>query len=196
MDFIDRVFERVPRSAPDKYHFECWRFGDKPTSEGLGLMPTRGIDVERVVAAILDVDHYAGNLDHVLEARTIKDALNKPPKALHCYELVEIPVVAKIHNEFMLEDRGERQGFRVVAWSQLDDATTRLDPKKAARGDFNEGAWLIKPDLLGYALTSAPRRSDVGMLRFAALTKGADALAPSVFKGNLECLLKWVGRRR
>ena len=196
MAYLDRVFQHIPRSAPTKYQFECWRFGDKPTSEGLGLMPTRSLDVEKVVAAILDVDHYTGNIDHVLEARTIADALHKPPKALHCYELVEIPVVAKIHNEFMLEDQGDRDGFRVVAWRQLDDQTTKLDPKRAARGDFNEGAWLIKPDLLGYTLTSAPRRSDVGMLKFAALTKGADALAPNIFKGNLECLLRWVGRRR
>ena len=194
MDFIDRVFEHIPRSAPTKYNFECWRFGNKPTSEGLGLLPVR-VDVEQVVAAILDLDHYVGNIDHVLEAHTIQDALHKPPKVLHCYELVEIPVVAKIHNEFLLEDRGERQGFRVVAWTQLDDATTRLNPKKAARGDFNEGAWLIKPDLLGYTLTSSPWREDVGLLRFTALTKGADALAPNIFKANLECMLKWLGRR-
>ncbi|MBN2359244.1 MAG: hypothetical protein JXR83_07300 [Deltaproteobacteria bacterium] len=195
MEYLDRVLERLPRRAPTSYHFECWRHGSKPTSEGLGLLPVRDIDSEQLVAAVMDVDHYVGNIGHVLEARTIPDGLHRPPKVLHCYELVDIPVVARIQNEFLLEDRGEREGYRVMSWRQIDDATARLDPKKGARGDFTEGAWLVKPGLLGYALSSAPRREDVGLLKFTALTKGADALAPGIFKANLECMVKWVGRR-
>ena len=47
---------------------------------------------------------------------------------------------------------------------------------------------------MGYALSSAPRKSDVGRLKFAALTKGADASAAKVVKGNIEGMIRWSKR--
>jgi hypothetical protein len=56
------------------------------------------------------------------------------------------------------------------------------------------GAWLLKPGVVGYALSSAPQKSDVGRLKFAALTKGADAIAAKVLKGNLDGMVRWSKR--
>ena len=56
------------------------------------------------------------------------------------------------------------------------------------------GAWLIRPDAVAYALSSAPRRDDVGRLKFAALTKGADAGASSMVKANIEGMIAWSKR--
>ena len=48
---------------------------------------------------------------------------------------------------------------------------------------------------LGYALSSAPRRDDVGFLKFKALTSGADAAASRVVKSNIEGMARWASRR-
>jgi hypothetical protein len=195
MEFLDRVMKHLPRGAPSSYHFECWRHGDKPTSEGVGLLPVPDVDPGKLIAHILDVDHYVGNVDHVLEARVIKDPQLVPPKGVHLYEKIHVPLVSKIQMELALVDRGEVNGFRVLTWHQLDQETARLNPKDAARSDYNVGAWLVKPGQVGYALASAPRREDVGLLKFKALTSGADALAPKVMRANIECVAAWARRR-
>lgn len=195
MQFLDRVMKHLPRGPLNGYHFESWRFGDKPTSEGLGLLPVPDADPEKIVACILDVDHYVGNVDHVMEARIIPDAQLVPPKSVHIYEKINVPMVSKIQMELALVDRGEINGFRVVSWHQLDQETARLNPKTAARSDYNVGAWLMKAGQVGYTLASAPRREDVGLIKFKALTSGADALAPKVMRANIECVSGWARRR-
>ena len=49
--------------------------------------------------------------------------------------------------------------------------------------------------VVGYALASAPKKQDVGRLKFAALTKGADAAASKVLKANIEGMARWAARR-
>jgi hypothetical protein len=44
------------------------------------------------------------------------------------------------------------------------------------------------------ALSSAPRKDDVGRLKFAALTTGADAAAPALVKASVEGMVKWSRR--
>lgn len=192
--FLDRVFARVPRN-PSRFEFTHWQFADRPTSEGFGLLPAPGVDVDKLAACVMDVGRYVGNIDYVEETRVIADPRFVMPKAVRFYQRVKVPVLAEIQMELVLEDHGLRDGFRVLAWSQLDAETEKLDPKRGARSDYNLGAWLIRPDAVGYALSSAPKKDDVGRLKFAALTKGADAGAAQVVKANIEGMIKWSRRR-
>ena len=56
-------------------------------------------------------------------------------------------------------------------------------------------AQVAAPGRLGYALGSAPRRDDVGFLKFKAMTAGADAAATRVLRANIEGLGRWAARR-
>jgi hypothetical protein len=56
------------------------------------------------------------------------------------------------------------------------------------------GAWLLKSDMVAYALSSAPSKKDVGRLKFAALTRGADAGATQVVKANIRGMVGWSRR--
>jgi len=141
----------------------------------------------------MDVDHYVGNVDYVDECRAVSDPSCNPPESVRFYQRVKIPLLGGVQHELVLKDLGELDGWRVLAW-HLHDATKDLNAKKAARSEYNVGAWLIKPDALGYALSSAPRKSDVGRLKFAALTKGADAGAAKVVQANIEGMLRWSQR--
>jgi hypothetical protein len=54
---------------------------------------------------------------------------------------------------------------------------------------------LAAPGIVGYALGSAPKRDDVGLLKWKALTSGADAAASRVLKANLEAMARWAAKR-
>ena len=192
--FIDRVWQHLPSSVPSQFHIARWRFDGRPTGEALGLLPAPGIDVAAVAARILDVDRYRGNVDHVEECRSIADARFSPPQSVRFYQRVKLPVLGAVQSEMALRDLGERDGWRVLAWDMLAPETNALNPRQGARMDYNVGAWLIRPDALGYALSSSPSRKDVGRLKFAALTKGADAGAGPILKGNIEGMLRWSRR--
>jgi hypothetical protein len=157
------------------------------------LLAAKGVDVEAVVRRIMDVDHYVGNVEYVDECRTVPDASASPPASVRFYQRIKVPLLGGVHHELFMEDLGERSGYRVLAW-YLHDATDKLDPKRAARSDYNLGAWLVSGSAVGYALSSAPRKSDVGMLKFAALTKGADASAPKIVRANIEGMLRWASK--
>ena len=53
---------------------------------------------------------------------------------------------------------------------------------------------LLADDAVGYALSSAPRKSDVGTLKYMAMTKGADATAGEVLKQNIQGMIAWAHR--
>jgi len=190
--FVDRVFANLP-SAGGSFSFEAWKHSGQPTKEGVGVLPVSGVDVDAMAARIMDVDHYHGNVDHVEECRTVADGAYSPPQSVRFYQRIKIPVLGSVHHELVLEDLGERDGWRVLAWHQ-HKGTDALDKKKGARSEYNVGAWLLKPDAVAYALSSAPRRDDVGRLKFAALTKGADAGATKVVQANIEGMLRWSKR--
>ncbi len=147
-----------------------------------------------MVGRIMDLDRYQGNIDHVLESRVVPDPDFSPPASARFYQRIKIPLLAELQMENVLLDLGDREGWRVIAWYLLSDATERLDTRKGARFDYNEGAWLLRPDSVGYALSSAPRKSDVGRIKFKLMTKGADATAPQVLKNNIQGMLRWSER--
>ncbi len=190
--FVDRVFRNLP-SPGGRFAFSAWQHAGKSTKEGVGVLPT-AVDVEQVVARVMDVDHYVGNIDFVEQCRSVDDPAFEPPAAVRFYQAVKIPVIGRLHHELVLEDLGERDGWQVLAW-YLHPASERLSSKDGVRSEYNDGAWLVRPDALAYALSSAPKKSDVGRLKFAALTKGADAGASRAIQANIEGLLKWARRR-
>lgn len=191
--FLDRVFSHLPADG-GRFEFRTWRHGRQPTSEGVGVLPTPGADVEAVAARVLDFDRYAGNIDFVEECRVIADPRFTPPASTRFYQRVRVPMLATMHHELVLEDKGERDGWRVLAWHHLQPECSRLDPKRGARSDYNVGAWLVRPGRVAYALSTAPLKSDVGRLKYIALTRGADAGAPKVLQANIEGMVRWAKR--
>ena len=192
--FLDRVFAKLPALSPGANEFASWTFAGRPTNEGVGVVSTPGLDIERMAARVMDVGHYVGNVDYVVECHVIPDAAYTAPKAVRFYQRVKVPVLAEIQMELVLTDHGVRDGWRVLAWHQLDTQTAALDTKKGARSEYNVGAWLLKPDRVAYALSSSPRKDDVGRLKFAALTKGADAGASSLVRASVSGMVAWSKR--
>ncbi len=193
--FVDRVFQRLPATPPGAFTFAHWAHAGRPTEEALALMPIPGADPARIMAAVMDVGHYFGNVEHVAECRAIADPRYPPPDHVRFYQRVNLPVLGAVHHELVLHRLGERQGYQIAAWEILRAETDALSSKQAFRSDYNHGAWIAAPGVVGYALGSAPKRDDVGFLKWKALTTGADAAAPMVLKTNIEGMARWAARR-
>jgi hypothetical protein len=193
--FVERVIQNLPSSPPSSFLFRHWPYGGRPTEEAMGLMPFAGVDPEKFIAAVMDVDHYVGNIEHVAECRAIADARFSPPEHVRFYQRINLPLLGTVHHELVLHRMGVRNGCTVAAWDLLRAETDKLDPKKGFRSDYNHGAWVVMPGVVGYCLGSAPKRDDVGFLKWKVLTTGADAAAPAVLKGNVEGMARWSARR-
>ncbi len=193
--FVERVLKHLPSTSPGDFHFTSWEHAGRPTREGFGLMPIAGVDPARVIDAVMDVDHYLGNIEHVSECRSIKDARFKAPESVRFYQKVDIPLLGSVHHELVLHRLGTHKGYEVAAWHILGPETAALSSKVGLRSDYNHGAWLAAHGVLGYALGSAPKRDDVGMLKWKAMTTGADAAASRVLKANVEGMARWARRR-
>lgn len=193
--FVERVLKHLPRTAPSAFTFAHWSHAGRPTEEGFGVMPIPGLDPKKLVDAVMDVDHYVGNVEHVAVCRSVKDARFAPPDHVRFYQKVDLPVLGSIHHELVLHRLGEKNGYVVAAWDVLRAETDALSSKEAFRSDYNHGAWFAAPGVVGYALGSAPKRDDVGFLKWKALTSGADVAASRVVKANLEGMARWAARR-
>ena len=193
--FVERVLSRLPTTPPSSFTWSAWKHDGRPTQEGFGIMPVPGVDPTTFLAAVMDIDAYVGNVDHVAVCRSIPDARYTPPSAVRFYQKVQVPMLGAVHHELVLHDMGERGGYRIAAWSLLGPETDALSSKEGFRSDYNNGCWLIADGVLGYALASAPKRGDVGRLKWAALTKGADVAATKVVKANIEGMARWAARR-
>jgi hypothetical protein len=62
---------------------------------------------------------------------------------------VKIPVLGEVHQENVLERRGEVGGFQVAVWNMLERETEALGGKRAIRSQYSDGAWLVAPGLVG-----------------------------------------------
>ena len=192
--FIDRVLSRLPKTPITDFTFLHWPHADKPTHEGVGLLAVPGADPEKVLARVFDVDHYAGNVAHVAECRAIADERYPRPGKVRFYQRVKIPIIGEVHHELALERLGSLEGFEVAVWTMLEKETASLSTRQGIRSQYNEGAWLVKPGVVGYALSSAPRRDDVGFLKWKALTTGADVAASGVVRENIDGMSRWASR--
>jgi hypothetical protein len=193
--FVDRVRKRIPARPPAGFHFESWPHAGRPTDEGFGLLAIPGLDPAKAIDAVMDVDHYVGNVDHVSVCRSIRDPRFVPPEAVRFYQKLDIPLLGAIHHDLVLRRMGTLDDWQVAAWDINRAETDALSAKEGFRSDYSQGAWFARPGLLGYALASAPKRDDVGFLKWKALTTGADAAAGRVVKANLEGMARWAARR-
>jgi hypothetical protein len=190
-EFLDRVMPHVADLGRDKYHSVSWRFENRPTSEGLGLLPNPDTDVESMAAHILDVEAYAENVRYV---ESIEIVERRSDTDVTYVQHMHLPLLGRIQVQINLSDYGDRDGFRVIAWDQDDEGTAALDKKHGARTAYNLGTWLLADDAVGYALSSAPLKKDVGTLKYMAMTKGADATAGEVLRQNIEGMIAWAHR--
>lgn len=190
-EFLSRVMEHLPDMKRDKFSSVSWRYEGRPTGEGLGLKPRVDVDPEAVVARILNVAEYPGNVQYV-EA-TIVDKQTK--KSVTYTQKMKLPAIGGIQVVLTMKDLGTRDGYRVVAWQQDDSATAELDKKDGgARTEYNLGAWLVKDDEVAYALSAAPLKKDVGSIKYALMTKGADATTGTVLSTNIDSMIAWSQR--
>lgn len=193
--FLDRVLAHLPASPGAAFSVAHWPHGGRPTDEAVAFLPIPGLDPQKAIDAVMDVNHYVGNLDHVAECRGVPDSRFVPPEKVRFYQRVDIPLLGAVHHELVIERVGEKRGFLVAGWSILAAETAKLPAKDAFRSEYSHGVWLAAPGVLGYALGSAPKREDVGFLKWKALTSGADVAASKVLRANLEALGRWAARR-
>jgi hypothetical protein len=193
--FMKRVLEKAPRAGAGvtDYVFKHWSVPGKITDEALGLLPVPGVDAKRFLAKVMDLDHYQGPIPHVVESRVIADPAYPPPTKARFYQRIKIPLLGDVHQEIAIELIGEHAGYEIAAWQMLERETAALSSKLGIRGQYNDGAWLVAPGVVGYALSSAPRRDDVGFLKWKALTSGADVAAAKVIRDNIAAMARWAG---
>ena len=176
---------------PERFSHTSWRFEGRPTSETVGVLPNPETDVELMVKHILDVEAYPDNVKYVEAVDVIE---RRSDSDVTYVQHMNLPLIGRIQVQINLSDFGERDGFRVVAWDQDDEATAALDKKQGARTAYNLGAWLLTDHSVGYALSTAPLKSDVGTLKYMAMTRGADATASEVLKQNIHGMVNWAHR--
>ncbi len=187
--FLGRVLEQMKEMPRDKFSGSSWRFEGRPTSEGVGLKPGVSVDVDKVAACVLNVEQYPRNVRYV-EETTVGE---KTSDSDFTYvQRMKLPALGGVQCSLHIEDLGERDGYRVIAWNQDDAGTEALDKKNGARTAYNLGAWLIKPDEVAYALAAAPLKKDVGSIKYAIMTKGADATANTVLSANIDSMIEWA----
>jgi hypothetical protein len=193
---LKRVLERIPEKGAGvtDWVFKHWSAPGRVTDESVGILPLPGVDATKFLGRVMDVNGYTGPIPHVVESRAVSDPRFQPPEKVRFYQRLKIPLIGEMHQESVLEMLGERGGYQVAGWSLLDKETEALNPKVAIRGQYSDGAWMVGPGVVAYALSSAPRRDDVGFLKWKALTTGADVAAAKVVKGNIQAMAEWARR--
>lgn len=190
-DFLARVMERLPDMSRDKFTSQSWRYEGRPTGEGLGLRPGVDVDPEAVISRILDVAAYPGNVKYVDATIVAKQT----KKTVTYTQKMKLPGIGGVQVVLNMKDLGTRDGYRVVAWQQDDAATEALDKSDGgARTEYNLGAWLVSDTEVAYALSAAPLKKDVGSLKYALMTKGADATTGTVLAANIDSMIAWSQR--
>ncbi|MFN8129332.1 MAG: hypothetical protein U0R28_11080 [Candidatus Nanopelagicales bacterium] len=187
--FLDRVLPHLAELHTDRFNHASWRFEKRPTSEGVGLKPYAGVDIDAMVEHICDAENYPHNVQYVESTEVVE---RRSDTDVTYVQRMNLPVIGRVQVQINLADYGERDGWRIVAWDQDDDGTDDLDKKNGARTQYNLGAWLLREDGVAYALSSAPRKSDMNALKYMAMTKGADAMAGEVIRQNIEGMLRWA----
>jgi len=197
-EFLGRVLAELSEGGArvTGYQFRHWERAGKPTHEAVGIKAIPGVDPSEVIARIIDVDGYEGHVAHVEACRSLQDPARETLERVHFFQRVSVPGVAKVQHELVLVDAGTIEGYRVAYRYLLGPETEALDPAAGARSEFNVGAWLVAPEMVGYALSTWPRRGDVNVLQWALLTSGANGLAKKVVEGNIDGITAWAQELR
>jgi hypothetical protein len=189
--FLDRVLPHLADLSTEKFSHVSWRFENRPTSEALGILPVADNDVDAMVAHIVDVEAYPDNVRYVEGVDVVQ---RRSDTDVTYVQHMHLPIIGRIQVQINLSDYGMLEGYRVVAWDQDEDGTAALDKKQGARTAYNLGAWLLADDAVAYALSTAPVKSDVGTLKYLAMTRGADATASEVLRQNIQGMVTWAHR--
>ena len=187
--FLDRVLPHLAELHTDRFNHASWRFEKRPTSEGVGLKPYASVDIDAMVEHICDAENYPHNVQYVESTEVVE---RRSDTDVTYVQRMNLPVIGRVQVQINLADYVVRDCWRIVAWDQDDDGTDDLDKKNGARTQYNLGAWLLREDGVAYALSSAPRKSDMNALKYMAMTKGADAMAGEVIRQNIEGMLRWA----
>ena len=194
-EFMKRVLERVSSSGIREWTFKSWSTPGKATSEAVGLLPVPGIEASKLLGRVMDVDRYVNNVAHVVESRSIPDPAYVPPAAVRFYQRVKVPIIGELHHELVMRRlTGTPGGFEIAAWELLTRETEALSAKVGIRSQYSDGAWMVAPGLVGYALSTCPKRDDVGILKWKALTTGAEVAAGKMIRENIEGMVRWAQR--
>lgn len=196
-EFVRRVLERAKSSGVREYTFHSWSAPGKVTQEACGLLPVPGADAAKILGRVMDVGRYVGNVDHVVECRVVPPpaGAQASPGAVRFYQRIKLPLLGDVHHELVMRRlEGTPGGFEIAAWELLARETEALSPKVGIRSQYSDGAWLVAPGLVGYALSTCPRREDVGLLKWKALTTGAEVAASKMIRENIEGMVRWAGR--
>lgn len=190
--FLSRVTEHLAGLSRGGFDSASWRFENRPTTEGVGLKSGLEIDVDKMVACIMNVEDYPDNVQYV-DSIEVRNRVAEGD--VNYVQRMKLPALGGMQVVLHLVDLGDRDGWRVVGWTQDDAATDELNPKKGgARTAYNLGAWLLKSDEVAYALSAAPVKKDVGTIKYALMTKGADATAGTVMKATIDGMTSWSQR--
>jgi hypothetical protein len=192
-EFVKRVLGNV-KASPREYSFHSWSFADKPTNEACGMLAVPGVDAEKLIRCVMDFGRYQDNIKHVVECRAVSDARFEAPAQVRFYQRVKIPILGEVHHELLMERLGRHENYEITAWRLLEQETAALDKKKGTRSQYNDGCWLVGDGVVGYALSSAPRRADVSFLKWKAMTTGADVVGSKVVRENIEAMSAWAAR--
>ena len=197
-EFLARVLEKVPESGSgvNGYQFSHWEQAGKPTREAIGLKAIPGVDPRELIARVMDVDEYVAHIAHVEACRSEPDPDFTRPEKVRFHQVISVPGVARVQQVLVLVDAGTIKGYRVAYWYLLKDQTASLNPKAGARSEFNIGAWFAAPGVVGYALSSWPRRDDVNALQWLSLTSGANAVAKKMVEGNIDGIVAWAQKSK
>ena len=196
-EFLVRVLGEISKGGArvTGYQFRHWEREGKPTHEALGIKAIPDVDPRKVIARVMDVDGYEGHIAHVEVCRSLRHPAPETLEWVHFFQRVSVPGVAKVQQELVLVDAGTIEGYRVAYWFLLGTETEALDSEAGVRSEFNVGAWLVAPGVVGYALSTWPRRGDVNALQWLLLTSGADGLAKKVVEGNIDAIAAWANER-
>lgn len=196
-EFLDRVTEKIPDHGAGVagYRFRDWDQPGKPTHEALGLKAIAGVDPDALIARVKDVNAYCGRIDHVEACRAVPDPAFMPPHHVRFYQQIRVGKVVDIQQELALIDAGTIKGYRVACWYLLKDPTNALDRAAGARSEYNVGAWLAAPGVVGYALSTWPRRDDVNLIQWLSLTSGANTVASRIVEANIDAMAAWAKDR-
>jgi hypothetical protein len=193
-EFLGRVLEKLPESGAGitDYRFFHWERAGKPTHEAVGVKAVPVVEPQKLIDRIMDVDGYASHIAFVDTCRSQPDPDFTPPGKVQFFQVINIPGVTKVQQVLVLVDAGTIKGYRVAYWYLLKDKTAALDPKAGARNDSNVGAWFVAPGVVGYAMSSWPKREDVNRFRWITLTTGANAMAKRMVEGNIDGMVAWA----
>ena len=141
------MLEKIPdsRTAVTGYQFWHWDWKGNPTDQAVGLKAIPGADPDELIARVMDVDSYVGNLAHVEVCRSENSSLAKPSQKIRFFQLISVPRLARIQYELVLVDAGTTKGYRVAYWYLEKDKTDSLDPKAGARATTISGhGWRLR----------------------------------------------------